>query len=66
MKKIYLLFLLVSLFSVTSCDNSKHPCYDGSLVHDNLCQANCPGFQGCDGKIYCNECEAARQGIGPN
>lgn len=42
-----------------------HPCYDSNLVYDGMCPLTCPGFEGCDGKFYCNECEAARCGIGP-
>ena len=48
-----------------SCNKIKHVCYNESLVHNNLCTADCPGIVGCDGKTYCNECEAARVGISP-
>ena len=42
-----------------------HPCYDSSLVHINACTNDCSGFIGCDGNTYCNECQAAMVGIGP-
>jgi len=52
-------------FALTGCNkkDQNHPCYDKSTVHNNPCTADCPGFEGCDGKKYCNSCEAARQGI---
>ncbi len=63
MKIIYLLcaFYLVLCFS--SC---KKDCFDQDLYDqykDAFCTEDCPGVTGCDGKIYCNECEANRQGI---
>ena len=60
MKITALLFMFLILFSC-----SKKDCYDASLVHNNFCTADCPGFEGCDGKTYCNACEAAKHGIGP-
>lgn len=41
-------------------------CFDYELYqqHKNdICPDNCLGIIGCDGKTYCNECYAARQGI---
>jgi hypothetical protein len=41
-------------------------CFDYELYqqHKNdICPDDCIGVTGCDGKIYCNECYAARQGI---
>ncbi|UTW66104.1 hypothetical protein KFE94_15830 [bacterium SCSIO 12643] len=58
---------LFFLFIGFACQNktNQNPCYDESLVHNNPCTMDCPGFEGCDGHIYCNECIAARNGIGP-
>ena len=62
-----LILALILGFVLTGCseESGNHSCYDSSLVHDNPCTADCPGFEGCDGMMYCNECEAARLGIGP-
>lgn len=59
-----ILVLSITFFAI-GCSNEDKDCYDSSLVHDNACTADCPGFIGCDGNEYCNECEAARLGIGP-
>lgn len=66
MKLLYKIIFLAFLFVGCSKDEGEHPCYDSSIVHDNPCTSNCPGFEGCDGKTYCNQCEAARLGIGPS
>lgn len=65
MKRIAALLFIGFAFASCSRDGVNHPCYDASLVHDNPCTTDCPGFEGCDGNTYCNECEAARVGIGP-
>lgn len=61
------LFLLLLL--ATSACRKDHPtcnCYDEELFQqrkDSYCTTDCPGVTGCDGKFYCNECEANRKGI---
>ena len=50
---------------LTAC-SKPHDCYDHKLYkkHKNdFCTADCPGVLGCDGEMYCNECEANRHGI---
>lgn len=68
-RKVYIMMLamvamllIASLF--TSC--KKDNCFDQALYdewHDKGCTTDCPGVVGCDGKTYCNECEANRNGI---
>ena len=65
MKNVFLMLILG--LALTGCNKKgqNHPCYDSSLTHGNGCTHDCPGFEGCDGNTYCNECVAAREGIGP-
>jgi hypothetical protein len=65
MKKLIATIILGLGLIACNKDDGNHPCYDTSLVHDGICTTDCPGFEGCDGKKYCNACEAARHGIGP-
>lgn len=65
MKNIIFAFILGLVLVACEKENEVDPCYDVNLVHDNACTTDCPGFIGCDGETYCNECEAARVGIGP-
>jgi hypothetical protein len=65
MKNIILTIILGFVLIGCNKEGADHPCYNESLVHDGACNHDCPGFEGCDGKTYCNACEAARQGIGP-
>jgi len=65
MKSIILIIVLGLALIGCKKEGKNHPCYNGSLVHDGPCTTDCPGFVGCDGKTYCNGCEASRNGIGP-
>lgn len=59
------LILIIALF-LFACNKNKPECYSRSLERqskNSACLADCPGVTGCDGKFYCNECEANRQGI---
>ena len=53
LKKI--IFIIILSFAFTGCDKEdKHPCYDSSIVHNDAFTGVYPGFEGCDGKNYCN------------
>ena len=59
---------LWGLTVIISCnkDNVTDNCYDEQLYQankNNNCPQDCPGVVGYDGKTYCNECEAFKQGI---
>lgn len=65
MRKTKPFLIAVLLLIVVSCSKDRD-CYDEQLMleyRDRMCTMDCPGVTGCDGKTYCNECEANRKGI---
>lgn len=51
---------------LTACNKNKASCYSWTLERKSkgkVCATSCPGVIGCDGKNYCNECDANKQGI---
>jgi len=72
MKKVKLIYLtsliIAAIFtlSVFSACKKEKSCFSASLKNtykDKFCTMDCPGVLGCDGKTYCNECIAAKEGI---
>ncbi len=52
----------------TACNKEDQDGYCESAVtkarhKDDVCPTACPGVIGCDGKKYCNLCEANKAGI---
>lgn len=65
MKKIFIVCLFACLFS--SCRKGLPlSCYD-TFYHNkhkkDVCNQDCPGVVGCDGKNYCNQCIMHSNGI---
>ena len=57
-------FVFISALNYSCTKNNT--CFDQDLynAHKNdNCTTDCPGVMGCDGKSYCNECVANRNGI---
>ena len=56
--------MLLLVLIIGSC-NKEHECYDEELEtsHSGWCFDNCPGVCGCNGRTYCSECYAERNGI---
>lgn len=66
MKTLLFYSLVVMGVLISACHKGEHACYSRQLekeYKDKFCTADCPGVVGCDGKSYCNECEANRKGI---
>jgi hypothetical protein len=56
---------IFSLCTLTACDKNDD-CFSDVVKarHQNdICPTDCPGVTGCDGKRYCNKCEANKAGI---
>ena len=65
MEKIVLILICFLLMTSATCNNKEVSCYDAEMEqnHSGICQQDCPGVCGCDGKTYCNECIANSKGI---
>jgi hypothetical protein len=69
MKMIKIIVAIVLVANIVACKKTTEPnigCVDNVLKEqykNAFCTQDCPGIIGCDDKTYCNECEAARQGI---
>lgn len=63
MKTTFAFLIVISLIFAACHTEGARPCPDRSIKHNNACTADCPGVKACDGKTYCNECEAARAGF---
>ncbi len=56
---------IFSTIAFTACSKNDD-CYSDVIKarHQNdICPSDCPGVTGCDGKRYCNKCEANKAGI---
>lgn len=66
MKRKLISLSLLFLIFIAACNKNKPDCYSRSVEKqnkNNSCLTDCPGVTGCDGKFYCNECEANKKGI---
>lgn len=69
MMKITKLKLIVAFgfgIFLVACSKQEPSCYSRELekeYKERMCTMDCPGYVGCDGKTYCNQCEANRNGI---
>ena len=68
--RVHFFFAVIGLIVAGACckkdPKSQPSCYDAELYEkykNAMCTADCPGVKGCDGKQYCNECEANSRGI---
>jgi len=75
--KVFIFLLASAALISVSCEtksssppsgapSSSAPCFDEELYNkskDKDCPTDGPGMMGCDGHVYCNECEAHRNGI---
>ncbi len=54
------------LVTMVSCYKDEPDCFDRKLYNkhkNDYCTLDCYSALGCDGTIYCNECEANSKGI---
>ena len=64
--KVLALTSLIICFLSFGCSKKEQKCQDLKMKNEHkndICTTDCPGVVGCDGKTYCNECEANRNGI---
>ena len=58
--------LTMAIIAILATGCRKETCPNPKLQNQHakdVCTADCPGVVGCDGKTYCNECEARRHGV---
>ena len=63
MKNVAFILAFVLICASACTKQGARPCPDNSIKHKNACTTDCPGVKACNGKTYCNECEAARDGF---
>ncbi|MGB0886313.1 MAG: hypothetical protein ACPGR5_07790 [Chitinophagales bacterium] len=72
MKRFIILFFAFIIVTIIACEKQLecytvpvNSCYDAEMAlnHSGVCLNDCPGVYGCDGKFYCNSCDASRAGI---